>query len=255
MIDLQKHETISKIVVSYAGLLIPVVILVATQMVNQSAERRGAQEKCISQSIQLLDKEYDPTHIAPSEADARREHFAAIAAYTVQYCKQAGLDLPSVVTSTIQQQKLAARGTAAEDSLTRTSAEASDITRGDSPAARPVAVPAPDGGVIRLFIQIVDERQRAAAAALQQKLDGQVVAGRRIAVQGIERVAGGGDNSLRCLKAADCRQAGPLAALINQDLTAPNIAVTDLSPRFEKATGVAPGTYELWFGAGDVQLR
>src|SRR5690242_10262904 len=101
--DLQKHETISKIVVSYAGLLVPVVILVATQMVNRSAERRGAQEKCISQSIQLLDKEYDPTHIAPSEADARREHFATVAAYTVQYCKQAGLDLPAVVTNTIQQ--------------------------------------------------------------------------------------------------------------------------------------------------------
>lgn len=255
--DLERHETLAKIVVSYAGLLIPVVILVATQMVNKSAEQRSAQEKCIEQSIQLLDKEYDSSRIAPSEADDRREHFAAIAAYTVQYCKKAGLDLPSVVTSTIQQQRVAARGTAAEASLAQTSQEASHITSGDAPPARPTPVPAPNGGgaVIRLFMQIADERQRAPAAALQQKLDGQVVAGRRIAVQGIERVAAGGDNSLRCLKARDCAQAAGLAELINTDLATPHVAVTDLSSRFERASGVAPGTYELWFGPGDVRLR
>jgi hypothetical protein len=258
MIDLQKHETISKIVVSYAGILIPVAILVATQMVNKAAEQRGAQEKCIEQSIQLLDKEYDGTHTAPSVADERRAHFAAIAAYTVQYCRKAGLDLPSVVTSTIQQERLAARGTASEASLAQTSREASDITKGDAPPVRPIlTVPAPDAGgpVLRLFMQIVDERQRAAAAQLQQRLDGQLVAGRRVAVQGIERLAGGGDNSLRCLKVRDCALAGGLAQLINAQLVAPNIAVTDLSGRFDKAPGVAPGTYELWFGQGDVRLR
>src|SRR3954469_3625912 len=179
--DLQRHETISKIVVSYAGLLIPVVILVATQMVNRSTDRRAAQEKCIEQSIQLLDKEYDATRMAPSEADDRREHFAAVAAYTVQYCKTAGLDLPSVVTNTIQQQRVAARGTAAEASLAHTSQEASHITSGDAPAARPAPPVAAADAVIRLYLQIVDERQRPAAAALVQKLDGQIVAGRRIA--------------------------------------------------------------------------
>src|SRR3569623_1295648 len=132
MIDLQKHETISKIVVSYAGLLVPVVILVATQMVNKAAQQRSAQEKCIEQSIQLLDKEYDGTHIAPTAAESRREHFAAVAAYTVQYCKTAGPDLPSVVTSTIRQQQAAARGTPAEASLAQASKEASHLTSGDA---------------------------------------------------------------------------------------------------------------------------
>jgi len=151
---------------------------------------------------------------------------------------------------------VAARGTDAEASLARTSQDAKDITRGDAPTAKPVVPSAdPGAGVIRLFMQIVDERQRPAVAALQQKLDGQVVAGRRVAVQGIERVTAGGDNSLRCLKARDCAQAPQLAALINADLAAPNIAVTDLSPRFEKAGGVAAGTYELWFGQGDIRLR
>ena len=107
--------------------------------------------------------------------------------------------------------------------------------KGDAAAVKPAVVVPDAGAVIRLFIQIVDERQRAAAAQLQQKLDGQLVDGRRIAVQGIERLAGGGDNSLRCLKVPDCKAAGDLAQLINAQLAAPNIAVTDLSARFDKA--------------------
>lgn len=256
--NLDRQESVSRIAVAYAGLLVPVAIIVATNMVNRGAEQRAAQEKCIEESVQLLDKQYDTAGVAPSVADERRSHFAAVADYTVQYCDKAGFKLPQVVTSTIAGEAAAGKGTEAGDSLNRTTDQAAHITQGDShpPAAPAAGTPvAPQGPAIRLFLQIVDEAQRPAAEILQQRLQQEKIGGHPIVVPGIEKVAAGADNSLRCLKSNDCAMAPALAALVNAQLASPQVTVTNLSARFDKAVGVAPGTFELWFGPGDVRVK
>lgn len=257
-VTLERQESFSRIAVAYAGLFLPLAILVATNMVNRGAEQRAAQEKCIEESIQLLDKQYDAAGVAPSVADERRTHFAAVADYTVQYCDKAGFKLPQVVTTTIAGQAAAGKGTEAGDSLSDTRDKANDITQGDGhgpavPAAG-AAVPVP-GPAIRLFLQIVDEAQRPAALLLQQRLQQERIGGRPIVVPGIEKVGGGADNSLRCLKSNDCAMAPALAALVNAQLASPQVTVTNLSARFDKAVNVAPGTFELWLAPGDVRVK
>lgn len=256
IVTLDRQESIAKIAVSYAGLLIPVAILFATHMVNRGAEQRAAQEKCIEESIQLLDKQYGGAGVAPSLADERRSRFAAVAGYTVQYCDKAGFKLPQVVTASIAQEAAAGKGTAAGRSLAQTEDQAAGITQGSNGTAPAVTVAAPPPEpAARVFLQIVDEAQRPAALQLQQRLQGQRLAGRPIVVPGIEKVAGGGDNTLRCLKAKDCALAPAIAAFVNAQLASPHIAVTNLSARFDKAVNIAPGTFELWFGQGDLRLK
>jgi hypothetical protein len=255
---LERQESFARIAVAYAGLLLPAAILLATHMVNRGAEQRAAQEKCIEESIQLLDKQYDSAGVAPSVADERRAHFAAVADYTVQYCDKAGFKLPQVIATTIAGQAAAGKGTEAGDSLSQTTDQAARITQGDShaPAAPAAGIPvSPQGPAIRLFLQIVDEAQRPAARTLQQRLEQATIGGHPIVVPGIEKVAAGADNSLRCLKSSDCAMAPALAALVNAQLASPQVTVTNLSARFDKAVGVAPGTFELWFGPGDVRVK
>lgn len=107
--------------------------------------------------------------------------------------------------------------------------------------------PDPDG---RLFIQISDERQRGRAEALRDTLARDApVSWPLTVVNGIELAGPVHTNELRCLKAADCVRAKPLADAIVRAGGLKELRVIDLSARFERSEKVKPGTYELWLAA------
>jgi hypothetical protein len=252
---IDRSERRAKIISAYGGLLLPVALLLATAWFNHSNATIVARQKCIDQSLQIVSSAYGERNQSPTREEERQQVLATLGDLMVQSCSSADLNVPPLVSATLRREGQAAQGTPVGAAL------ASVATRAEAEsgqAVAPVATPAtnaPPSAVIRLFMQISDESQRAPARQLSQQLDGSTFEGRRISVQGIELVPQRGDNSLRCLKQQDCQQAAALAALINSRLASPSVTPRDLSQRFQNARNVAGGTYELWFGSGEIIPR
>jgi len=252
--DPDRHERRAKIVSAYGGLLLPVALLLATAWFNRTNATIAARQKCIDQSLQIVSSAYGQGNESPTREQERQHMLATLGNLMVQSCSSADLDVPPLVSATLRQEGQEARGTAVGEALTHVAARAEEDSDGPSPIVIPPPLPpATSNGLLRLFLHISEESQRDAARRVGERLDGVDFQGRRIAVQGIELVPGRGDDTLRCLKRADCRQAAALATLINAGLAEPAITPLDLSARFESAPGVAPGTFELWFGAGEIR--
>lgn len=254
--QIDKSERRAKIVSAYGGLLLPVALLLATAWFNHSNATIAARQKCIDQSLQIVSSAYGQQNQSPTREEERQQMLATLGDLMVQSCSSADLNVPPLVSATLRREGQAAQGTPAGAALASVATRAEQESGQPAPsAATPAAAPATPGQTIRLFMHISDESQRAAARQLSQQLDGTVFQDRTIAVQGIELVPQRGDNSLRCLKLEDCRQAAALAALINSRLAGPSITPLDLSQRFQNARNVSAGTYELWFGSGDIVPR
>ena len=253
---LDRHEKRAKIVSAYGGLLLPVAVLVATLMFNHSNARTAARQKCVDQTLQVLNSEAARSDAgqSPTREQERRQMLATMGDLMLQSCGSAGIEIPPLVSATLEREGREAEGTQVGAVLSRVADRAEQSGEREGPAIVLPSTPAPRPvtGTVLLYIHISEESQRAAAEALARGLEGAAFAGRRIDVQGVELVANRGDDSLRCLKRADCARVGELAALVNQRLAGRSIRAVDLSARFENARNVAPGTYELWFGAGEI---
>jgi hypothetical protein len=255
---IDNSERRAKIVSAYGGLLLPVALLLATAWFNHSNATIAARQKCIDQSLQIVSSAYGQQNQSPTREEERQQMLATLGDLMVQSCSSADLSVPPLVSATLRREGQAAQGTAAGNALasvaTRAEHQSGDDEAAVAPTTTTTTVAAPSTG-IRLFLHISEESQRAPVRQLGQLLDGTDFQGRRISVQGIELVPERGDNSLRCLKQQDCRQAAALAALINSRLTGTTLTPLDLSQRFQNATNVSGGTFEVWFRAGEIVPR
>jgi len=255
--ELTRKEVRAKIVAAYGGLLLPVAILFATLWFNHNNAQIAARQKCIDQSLEIVTKAYQGEAVSPTRAGEHREMLGMLATLgdlTVEACARANIEIPPFVSAALQRAQREAAGTPEGAVLAGVAQRARDQTGEETAAAVQALAPAAATGRVRLFIHINEEAQREAASRLERALEAASLGSAPIVVPGIELVPGSGDNSLRCLKRADCRRAPALLATVNGLLATPEVSVRDLSARFERAAGVAGGTYELWFGPGEIAL-
>jgi hypothetical protein len=122
----------------------------------------------------------------------------------------------------------------------------------EAPAPKPEAAGTPQASaVVRIFLHIVGKGQFAGAKELQWALTGATLDGQKVVVPGIELVDGA-DDTIRCLKPADCDRAARVAALVNAKLRGRSLQVRNLSRTYGDAPNVRPGTYEVWLAPGPV---
>ena len=119
-------------------------------------------------------------------------------------------------------------------------------------ALETVQQPAP--AILRLFIHIASESQRPAAEAVAAAWSGRSIGSSTIVVPGIELVEGNSDNSLRCTRSDTCAMAEEVLGWVNRSLAAPRLRKVDLSRSYRDARRIRPGTFEVWFGPGQIEL-
>lgn len=249
--DLDKNEKRANIVAAVGSILIPLTILGATVLVNENQEKIAAQHKCVDQALQIVDIGNDVAALSPSQREERGQTLLTIAEFAAQACRRSGLDVPNVVAGVLRGEQETNPSAALAEQLGDTAA-ALEGPGGDAApaiATLPEIAADPDRP-LRFFIHIAEEEQRPAARALAARFE----AITNVEVPGIELVERGADDSLRCLKRAGCAQAGRLAAWINGQLDGRALTVTDLSARFEDSPRVRPGTFEVWFAPGPIEL-
>lgn len=122
-------------------------------------------------------------------------------------------------------------------------------------AARPMPKPGNEPSV-RVYIQIADESQRAAARALQWRIEQLRLGDMDVVVPGIERVKSSVSRSvLRCFDSKECQQQGGfLLAGIGRELRNTRLSLEDLSTRYGKLDTVRPLHFELWLAPGALSL-
>jgi len=98
----------------------------------------------------------------------------------------------------------------------------------------------------RIYIHITSESQRAAAKSLRTRL--LEVLGGGFTVPGIERRQGPRHNELRFFKKSDRGDARRIAEALKA--LGVEVSLHDLTPEYESARQVRPGTFEIWLGKG-----
>ena len=108
----------------------------------------------------------------------------------------------------------------------------------------------------RIYIQIAEPAQRAAASSLREKIAGIKVGGVAPVVPGIELVKSPVSRSvLRCFDSDECRTEGTeLTGALNALLARPNLVLEDLSERYGQSKSIRARHYEIWFATGDIAL-
>ncbi|MCP5416346.1 MAG: hypothetical protein H6965_04555 [Chromatiaceae bacterium] len=109
----------------------------------------------------------------------------------------------------------------------------------------------------RLYIHIAEEQQRPAAIQLQQQLEKLEVNGMPLSVPGIQLITSFKYRSdLRCFRQEECRSDGAfLAATLSGWLVQPEVALSDLSERYQNTDKIRARHYELWIGSGPLLLK
>ena len=139
------------------------------------------------------------------------------------------------------------------------SASQQTVARPTPPAAEPgPAQPAAAASLARplVYVQYADPAQKDAVQRFQQALRKQRIDGVVINAPGVEAVKFPvSRHQLRCFRAAECRDDAPkVLAAINALLDTPKLELDDASARYEKAPGIRPRQYEVWFAGGEIRL-
>ncbi|WP_165185280.1 hypothetical protein [Caulobacter soli] len=253
---LRTEETRAKTIASYGGLLIPVAILVATQMFNDNrlaaeGQRRASEQllqnsqRCVSDSMTYLDKAFDESSTSETLKEERRQRIATLGGLLVQVCSDGGLKLPPTLVAQLQEAK-----TQSTDPATRDAA-----TQALKASQAPTAPPAAD--LLRVYFHISREDQRPAARKLELWLEQQTPQKRVLVVPGIELVPGNKSPDVRCPLPSDCPVAGEVAKLLNSQLTSPLLPAkaNDMGGAYAASPTIRPGTIEVWFGAAEISVK
>jgi len=277
---LEQQERRARIRASYAGMAIPLLVVLVSGLFaflqsrlaraeRDAADVRAAEPACFDQLVAVVDAKaaMEEPGRAAAALDRAREKYILLAAKAEATCRRADWQLPPSFGASLRAAGIAVQ----EPGLRQVAAEtAASLAPEPAPgAAAPVrpetqgpagaGAPGPATGTpavpITLYIQIADEAQRAAARALASRLEGQEVAGRPVTVPGIELVARPPSaNDLRCLKPADCAINKELAQWLGKAVGQP-VKPVSLAARFGADPSVRAGTFELWFAAGGLPAR
>jgi hypothetical protein len=266
---LELRERLAKIRASYAGMAIPLlVVLVSTgyaflqnriaRAEREAADIRAAEPACFDQLVAVVDAKaaMEDGGQGIAALDRAREKFILLAAKAEATCKRAAWQLPPTFGASLRAAGIAVQEPGLRQVAAETAASLAAETepgedspalqeRGGTPGPATEAPAVP----ITLYIQIADEAQRAPARALAARLEGQAVAGRPVTVPGVELVARPpAATDLRCLKPDDCAINAALAEFLGKAVDRP-VKPVSLAARFGTDPAVRPGTFELWFAA------
>lgn len=222
-------------------------------------QKIAAADACRERTLALYDNATQFVEAGPNRAPTAIAHNGARLAIDSQFveltCGRAGMPVSVELSGVLgEASKLLPKGSSKD--LIQNAAEAAESSKTAAPTgpsgpkASAIAAAQQPGLSGRLFIQISDERQRGRAEALRDTLARDApVSWPLTVVNGIELAGPVHTNELRCLKAADCARAKPLADAIAKAGGLKELRVIDLSARFERSEKVKPGTYELWLAA------
>ena len=159
--------------------------------------------------------------------------------------------LASFVPNTDVQQglRVTAGDIAAQNGSLRTVDENGASKRSGCSSPPAAAVPAPQE--FTLYLQYPNTLTRDAVNPFIAQLRTDGLAGHKIDVPGAEAVSPPTKSTLRCLKAADCAIATPIAVQLSKMLGNADIQLLNLSQRYEARTDVKPGTLEFWLAPQD----
>lgn len=106
----------------------------------------------------------------------------------------------------------------------------------------------------RIYVQISDQSQRAAARELVTRISAFKVGDDPLFVPGVE-LKSTDRNVFRCFRASECKtEATPLLDRINDQLKSPQLVLEDLSKQYGDSNSVRRRHYEIWFAPGDIAL-
>ncbi|MEJ8851594.1 ATP-binding protein [Variovorax rhizosphaerae] len=108
----------------------------------------------------------------------------------------------------------------------------------------------------RIYFHIAEESQRAAARALELRVEAGRVDNMPVVVPGIELIdAPPPENQLRCFKAEECKQYGnALLELVNARLASPKFILKDFSEKYGSSTSIRPLHFEIYFARGPISV-
>jgi hypothetical protein len=105
----------------------------------------------------------------------------------------------------------------------------------------------------RIFIQVASAAEAPAAQVIRARLNKARYGTGPIVAPGVETVANTlPQPELRCLKVADCQKAQDQATFLGVIMGGKPPAIRNFSKKYEADANVKAGTYELWFGPGDL---
>lgn len=181
------------------------------------------------------------------DLDRARHELQMLQLELLQVAKQARTNEPNV------SQRL-------QEAAAQVGSEAGRLNNVAAAATAPVQAAPTDktaSGGARLYIQITDPSQRAAAQKLADALARARLGGQPLIVPGIELVkVAVRQGALRCFDARECKtDARELMALLGRLVRAPQIQLEDLSERYAASKSIRQRHFELWLPAGDLVLN
>ena len=262
-----------------AKLLLPAVIFGATMAYNASADQRKtedqkqlaaaarlqaaadaidkAQQSCLDLQLRLVSVTCDGASCANSPQ--RQTQIVTVGELLRERCDKAGLKLAQPVTTAVLDASTASHdvntSAAGQQAAGRPAPVVTVAAVGAKTALAPLAAESTAqnlGGRARVYIQIADPSQRPAAESVKARLGRSTFNGQLLDAPGVQLVdAAPPRTELRCVKVADCRVAGQLAAYISGFLGEP-VSVRDLHALYENNPRARPGNFELWFAPGPI---
>lgn len=148
--------------------------------------------------------------------------------------------------------------TDAEQVVSSARLEVNAISQAVTQLSATTAAPSASGDLApRVYIQIAESAQRSVVEEFRRRLSARDLRGAAILAPGIELVkASPPQTVLRCFRANECRDDGPaLIAVVNSLLEAPQARLEDLSARYGESTSIRDRHFELWFAAGEVDVK
>jgi hypothetical protein len=273
--DLIVRETRSKIFSNYfaivPGILTPIIVALATFYLTRliedakaeaSAQQARAarahevtvrQQECVKvhlsiielqSKVEVLPHGQKPSYLASNIVKAAKLH--------TDVCKELKIELPAIESDILKQ--------AATNATTPASAKQVQSVVESQPLASQASVEEVKSLIAnpppRVYFHIVDEAQRAAARAVELRLETEKIDNREIVVPGIERLRNSVSKTvLRCFRKAECTKEAPqILAKLNAILVQPAV-LEDLSATYENSQRIRPLHFELIFAPGQIQEK
>ncbi|MBX9815194.1 MAG: hypothetical protein K2X76_10875 [Sphingomonas sp.] len=239
-----KNASIAAPIFAFFG---PIALLGATACFTKAEKLAKARLTCLPLQMRLIDMNGE---IAQPKSDTRadilQQKVITLTSVIRVVCPDAGLPISASVAETAIAAAAINPNSNSAKSLTET---ANQLSKTGNEAASgnqvlPAPIPTKPSDPVRIFLQINDPAQRAAATDLGQKLSTPPINSRIAAFQGVERVDAPADNSVRCFKETDLPACEEVVARARQ--AGYQLTLKDLSARYNNNAGVRPGNVEIW---------
>lgn len=274
-------DTVNKVVMPFATLVLSAAVFAGTTRANHADRQSKAEAQCRDGTMHLLSDAQGLIDFAAvggarptgsgagltsnnDQLVARAEAIDVGGKFLLQECDVANLSIPENVNHTlctlapfvpdtdVKQSLLTTAVDIASQNGSVRSVEQQGASKRTGCISEPTALATPAAPAeLTLYLQYPNGMDREALTPFISAIRAQGLAGRKIVVPGAEAVSPPSKSTLRCLKAADCAVATPIAVHLSKMLGNADIQVLNLSRQYEARTDVKPGRLEFWLSSQD----